>query len=105
MPERRWEGGKVRGSKGGTERGREEGRKGGRERGREGGREKGRKGKDVVASFHTAWYDNTQHYAPTSLRHSLNVGVGESDKGECSGFGGDGLVKENTVHSAGEVQL
>ena len=97
MPERRWEGGKVRGSEGGTERG--------REGGREGEREKGRKGKDVVASFHTAWYDNTQHYAPTSLRHSLNVGVGESDKGECSGFGGDSLVKENTVHSAGEVQL
>ena len=55
----------------------------------------------MVASFHTAWYDNTQHYAPTTLRHSLNVGVGESDKGECSRLGGDGLVKENTVHSAG----
>ena len=76
-----------------------------REGGREGEREKGRKGKDVVASFHTAWYDNTQHYAPTPLRHNLNVGVRESDKGECSRLGCDCLVKENTVHSAGEVQL
>ena len=48
---------------------------------------------------------NAQHYVPTLLRHTLNVGVGESDESECSRLGGDRLVKENAVHGAGEVQL
>ena len=48
---------------------------------------------------------NAQRYIPTFLRHTLNVGVGESDERECSRLRGDRLVKENAVHGAGEVQL
>ena len=48
---------------------------------------------------------NAQRYVPTLLRHSLNVGVRESDERECFRLGGDRLVKENTVHGAGKVQL
>ena len=88
------------------------GREGG---GREGEREKGwmtgkgGKGERITIIYMFMYsqipQDNTQHYVPTLLRHTLNVGVRESDKGECSRLGGDRFVKENAVHGAGEVQL
>ena len=98
---RGWEGGGEGGSEGGG--GREGGgREGG---GREGGRDD-RKRRERITIIQVKSHRSTHNtMVPTALRHSFNVGVRESDKGECSRLGGDCLVKENTVHGAGEVQL